>query len=134
MLISVWSSDVCSSDLHPGPSELCCRRDVVIGVVDGEVRLAAVIAPVVDEDRELGPSDLHGRGDVHLDGGGASVDTVGSEPAQRLEGVATVTARDGRSRPQPTTAGDIYLTATVGRSEEHTSELQSLIRISYAVF
>src|SRR3546814_7417555 len=68
---------------HPGPSELCCRRDVVIGVVDGEVRLAAVIAPVVDEDRELGPSDLHGRGD---------------------------------------------------RSEEHTSELQSLMRISYAVF
>src|SRR3546814_7892982 len=63
---------------HPGPSELCCRRDVVIGVVDGEVRLAAVIAPVVDEDRELGPSDLH-------------------------------------------------------RSEEHTSELQSLMRISYAV-
>src|SRR3546814_17766276 len=46
---------------HPGPSELCCRRDVVIGVVDGEVRLAAVLAPVVDEDRELGPSDLHGR-------------------------------------------------------------------------
>src|SRR3546814_2722628 len=27
-----------------------------------------------------------------------------------------------------------YATATVGRSEEHTSELQSLMRISYAVF
>src|SRR3546814_18688399 len=28
----------------------------------------------------------------------------------------------------------IFKTATVGRSEEHTSELQSLMRISYAVF
>src|SRR3546814_1206898 len=81
---------------HPGPSELCCRRDVVIGVVDGEVRLAAVIAPVVDEDRELGPSDLHGRGDVHLDGGGASADPVGSDPDQSLPGVATVTDQHSR--------------------------------------
>src|SRR3546814_5230074 len=31
-------------------------------------------------------------------------------------------------------AGDADLKVTVGRSEEHTSELQSLMRISYAVF
>src|SRR3546814_2296820 len=30
--------------------------------------------------------------------------------------------------------GFVYLTATKERSEEHTSELQSLMRISYAVF
>src|SRR3546814_7955871 len=32
------------------------------------------------------------------------------------------------------TAGFVLLTATLLRSEEHTSELQSLMRISYAVF
>src|SRR3546814_3179734 len=31
-------------------------------------------------------------------------------------------------------AGHIELAAQLGRSEEHTSELQSLMRISYAVF
>src|SRR3546814_14910553 len=35
-----------------------------------------------------------------------------------------------RNQTAPTAA----LTARVGRSEEHTSELQSLMRISYAVF
>src|SRR3546814_8892945 len=36
--------------------------------------------------------------------------------------------RDARTRPRRTAAGEF------GRSEEHTSELQSLMRISYAVF
>src|SRR3546814_6356274 len=31
-------------------------------------------------------------------------------------------------------AGDILTVSELGRSEEHTSELQSLMRISYAVF
>src|SRR3546814_1362147 len=31
-------------------------------------------------------------------------------------------------------AGALLLSAVTGRSEEHTSELQSLMRISYAVF
>src|SRR3546814_7586372 len=31
-------------------------------------------------------------------------------------------------------AGDRHVTGRTGRSEEHTSELQSLMRISYAVF
>src|SRR3546814_1516361 len=32
------------------------------------------------------------------------------------------------------TGADVYGNTTTGRSEEHTSELQSLMRISYAVF
>src|SRR3546814_1433102 len=36
-------------------------------------------------------------------------------------------------RPQ-TANPDCYCTLSYGRSEEHTSELQSLMRISYAVF
>src|SRR3546814_5447989 len=30
--------------------------------------------------------------------------------------------------------GGVFLSLAIGRSEEHTSELQSLMRISYAVF
>src|SRR3546814_11665074 len=47
------------------------------------------------------------------------------------DGHATVTAHDLAN--QGTIRGGAGLTATV-RSEEHTSELQSLMRISYAVF
>src|SRR3546814_9462079 len=50
-------------------------------------------------------------------------------------------AKDGRSRGQRITAGGVRTTKAkvaiavmAGRSEEHTSELQSLMRISYAVF
>src|SRR3546814_13992080 len=35
---------------------------------------------------------------------------------------------------QPQSVDRLILTASGGRSEEHTSELQSLMRISYAVF
>src|SRR3546814_5501196 len=42
-------------------------------------------------------------------------------------------ARDRGGRVQPTFA-DGRLDLRIGRSEEHTSELQSLMRISYAVF
>src|SRR3546814_4159377 len=38
---------------------------------------------------------------------------------------------DARERPAPISAG---MTSAAWRSEEHTSELQSLMRISYAVF
>src|SRR3546814_3395454 len=50
---------------------------------------------------------------------------------ERAAGVAKFAARDGAAsfdRPIPVTR------AGLDRSEEHTSELQSLMRISYAVF
>src|SRR3546814_7259987 len=42
-------------------------------------------------------------------------------------------AQPGRS-PHQATPSDAQSDAQIGRSEEHTSELQSLMRISYAVF
>src|SRR3546814_4920890 len=48
-------------------------------------------------------------------------------------GASALAVRDQRSsRKRP--CGGISCSATVTRSEEHTSELQSLMRISYAVF
>src|SRR3546814_8157364 len=48
----------------------------------------------------------------------------------RRGGVAARGDRDGRGRGSARRPGDLGLP----RSEEHTSELQSLMRISYAVF
>src|SRR3546814_8967310 len=42
--------------------------------------------------------------------------------------------RQGRDRTRSPFEGCFGATAGIGRSEEHTSELQSLMRISYAVF
>src|SRR3546814_8724788 len=58
--------------------------------------------------------------------------TIGSDiydMSQKGGSVTNVTVR-GQSHPNVT---DLPMTR-VGRSEEHTSELQSLMRISYAVF
>src|SRR3546814_4658530 len=62
----------------------------------------------------------------------------GIDPADKLV-IADATGRKGRSRPlceYPKWAkyvgGDVNRASS--RSEEHTSELQSLMRISYAVF
>src|SRR3546814_2304267 len=69
-----------------------------------------------DGDRDLAP--LPGVPDVPADGDG---DHRGDEHRDgRVRQLLGGRHRDGRHRP--------------GRSEEHTSELQSLMRISYAVF
>src|SRR3546814_5207124 len=106
MRISDWSSDVCSSDLHR------------------------------DRDRSQ-PSDRHVH-DVPISGQQLVPDLQG-----RLEsnGCATLDERDGCNVGGFATlicfGDDILLLlglVDLRRSEEHTSELQSLMRISYAVF
>src|SRR3546814_4785711 len=108
MRISDWSSDVCSSDLVERGLHHC------LGVVE-----TALDRDIMDVGGE------HGRHLAALDVGDAArrvehehVDMLA--PRQRVDrrrsGVAAGRADDRE------------------RSEEHTSELQSLMRISYAVF
>src|SRR3546814_3132123 len=107
MRISDWSSDVCSSDLDRLARRFQRRRPFA-GLPDLAVRFAANCPgarPVIDDLR-------HRRGECM-----AAVAQV-LEPGQRL-----------RRRP-----GNGHRVAARLRSEEHTSELQSLMRISYAVF
>src|SRR3546814_2092513 len=113
MRISDWSSDVCSSDLgdavaarrHGGLCDLPERSD--------------------DHDREARRGAAQISADAHR--------TMARTPAQHAPDVGAAAAR--RHRP---TAGDAGAAARKSRrrqrSEEHTSELQSLMRISYAVF
>src|SRR3546814_1510221 len=53
---------------------------------------------------------------------------VGPVTAKRMQALGIETGADLRARDLP------FLQHHFGRSEEHTSELQSLMRISYAVF
>src|SRR3546814_2045920 len=108
MRISDWSSDVCSSDL---------------GAVLG-AGLAAGDGGVDEGDAPL----LAGGGQLarHLGRGGGVVD----------ENAARGHAGEGPLLAQHH-AAQVVVVADAGkhqRSEEHTSELQSLMRISYAVF
>src|SRR3546814_3482833 len=126
MRISDWSSDVCSSDLALDAQLVVAHG---VGLVGGPGR---VLGEVAGGRRAVGAAAAvaFGHGGVEL--------VVGAEEPRHVAleqraGVALVAVRqravDDR-RPQP---GGL-LHAGLGRSEEHTSELQSLMRISSAVF
>src|SRR3546814_2126585 len=110
MRISDWSSDVCSSDLHAAQDQR--QGDVVEHAAVGEQAMVlehhAHVAPV---QRDAPAAHLHqvALGEQHR----AATRALGQ--VDQLE--------------QGALAG-----AGMARSEEHTSELQSLMRISYAVF
>src|SRR3546814_2805387 len=105
MRISDWSSDVCSSDLGW----------VVIGTASDREWLS-LLAVMEREDLKSDPDFM--------------------DLSWRLHNNAAVTeVVSGWSRALPTAEAVARLRAGgVARSEEHTSELQSLLRHSYAVF
>src|SRR3546814_5199220 len=107
MRISDWSSDVCSSDLFS--ATLAGQRD------NGHFAIV----------RRFYRPDYVGR----VPAGGNGKQDI-TRPTQRVDlaledGIETIIVADsGKDRG----------VGVKGRSEEHTSELQSLMRISYAVF
>src|SRR3546814_2152333 len=113
MRISDWSSDVCSSDLQ----NACGARGRGIGVDRDQpfVEVAKFVRVLLG---------LRRREQLRAFGVG------GEHGVERRRGAARRFLRD---------IADARLArhfdaALVGRSEEHTSELQSLMRTSYAVF
>src|SRR3546814_2949735 len=107
MRISDWSSDVCSSDLLQLLAQSALRLRWAAG--DGSV-LRRLYLDGADR-RECRRASWH-----CPRGSGAARGGLACESGPRTGGWST----GGGNRP--------------GRSEEHTSELQSLMRISYAVF
>src|SRR3546814_5514973 len=110
MRISDWSSDVCSSDLVRAGSVIMLY--CIAG--DRNPRLLAVFI-----DRIVGHETMAGLEITERDGIGVMIGAR-SVPDARAAGAA-----------EKEVGG---VAAVAGRSEEHTSELQSLMRISYAVF
>src|SRR3546814_1842658 len=124
MRISDWSSDVCSSDLAAYRQPLGDGMDV--GQHVRFVRQLDQRVAVVARHRH------HAARPVMLERAGQQPDVVRGERAG--DGVAreplVVLAFEGEAN-RPVAVDQ----AAMGRrSEEHTSELQSLMRISYSVF
>src|SRR3546814_7886859 len=131
MRISDWCSDVCSSDLVDGV--------LVVFFLDHRARMDQLFQTA----HQQGASHLKTK-DLQAAGGGSRTTADKRQVEKQQQGKAApqrvVTQRhtcggnhrchvDGHDahRVQPGVV-------TVQRSEEHTSELQSLMRISYAVF
>src|SRR3546814_7303161 len=107
MRISDWSSDVCSSDLPPPDRAAGAAPIVITGTMGAADRMSRSFRwPSACRGTVLLPLDMQ------------AMLAPGDEQA----------ARHDQRRADPRRLGG------EGRSEEHTSELQSLIRISYAVF
>src|SRR3546814_2435663 len=149
MRISDWSSDVCSSDLRRSAAQRSERdRDIRLGAADmrAEARrlqrqLALRNRDAHDDFAETG--DGAGRSDHMLDsksgfrGGGAGdggrrAETSGRSLADR-DGVNASDRASGNPLPglQLDHAAAVKIDEEIERSEEHTSEIQSIMRISY---
>src|SRR3546814_1010738 len=107
MRISDWSSDVCSSDLRSSTHTISARRSC---------------------DRNLSSTPHASVWAVRHDGGWLGVPARALAPRVRSAAGQTHLRNDGARRQ----CGLEF--RQTKRSEEHTSELQSLMRISYAVF
>src|SRR3546814_2119809 len=121
MRISDWSSDVCSSDLRSETktdADRTARADIVAVDVDH-------IVPALLEFAIAGAGDV-----AHFE----------RDLALRAKCGETLTDHRVEAQPRPFHDRRLLERASLkppagdARSEEHTSELQSLMRISYAVF
>src|SRR3546814_10727172 len=121
MRISDWSSDVCSSDLlhRFGSAGLLPDRTLVL------------MLPEEDAEKRAAARD------------GDAFDRFGARDREFHRKVANAFRSYAKQEPDrfrlidaSGAAGDVTprLIDALSRSEEHTSELQSLMRISYAVF
>src|SRR3546814_1814729 len=109
MRISDWSSDVCSSDL----TQLLVTR---LAHIARRPEITSVTRPAAESasERPARYSPEYHRQRIYVDA--ATLAEMANDEVMLSTGTAT------------------SLVVLNGRSEEHTSELQSLMRISYAVF
>src|SRR3546814_7047293 len=114
MRISDWSSDVCSSDLLP------LRKPDVVDVGESDAHRLADGDTFGVGAHDLG-GDANAGSTVDVDHGQGEWNGHVGRPGLVVDGVA-VDCPCSRNWFE------------FNRSEEHTSELQSLMRISYAVF
>src|SRR3546814_7012380 len=124
MRISDWSSDVCSSDLRPPRSTP--PRPHSRSRRNNQRRRAAASNPIPPSISRLAPSRHAGL-------------VPASNPPRAVAFEARWTPEhvrgDGRAEPvlQPNAWSSNLASRNPPRSEEHTSELQSLMRTPYAV-
>src|SRR3546814_3459776 len=131
MRISDWSSDVCSSDLRGDGDRVAGVHAHRVEVLDAAHDDAVVRGVANHLHLELLPAQ-HRLLDQHLVHR-RELEAALDDLLELLDvvGDAAAAAAEGERRPDDGREPDLRLGL---RSEEHTSELQSLMRISYAVF
>src|SRR3546814_6575635 len=118
MRISDWSSDVCSSDLHRQARPRRRQRQLAVAAErEQHDRQAEHQGDDAEDHRQVAGAHAHRRANAVVEGADKKPAADGGDD-QAGEQVAAISTEHGKT----------------SRSEEHTSELQSLMRISYAVF
>src|SRR3546814_6244589 len=128
MRISDWSSDVCSSDLTEFVSEAELVRHRSEDLSSKSVKGIDVNISLVDPMQDAADAFTHFAG-------GASTERDCKQTVRRRALFEHVEISSGKDTSLPGSGRGDYQCRFVSslRSEEHTSELQSLMRISYAV-
>src|SRR3546814_1856230 len=147
MRISDWSSDVCSSDLSsPVARKARCERTSILSalMMTRGAEMQRKVAILVYEDAEVldfsGPFEVFALASALNDDALFDVNIVAQArgSVRAVNGMLVVPNKlyDEVQAPDilVVTGGIGSRQAMRDRSEEHTSELQSLMRISYAVF
>src|SRR3546814_3632873 len=130
MRISDWSSDVCSSDLmehkNKKPREVAARELNTDIVISPQVPPTLLVHAKDDTVDPVHYSEVYAR---ELRNAGVDVTLNIYETGGHAFGVSKQGTDTDRWMDDA-----LEWLKKKGRSEEHTSELQSLMRISYAVF
>src|SRR3546814_3209752 len=130
MRMSYWSSDVCSSDLFIDSIRCSHLLDQARSCNDCKAHIGSLARDETTVAHEPDPDpDI----DLLVD---RVADAIRQAHIQHDVGITfgnPLQCRQHSPGPQAMRCGDTNR-AGHGRSEEHTSELQSLMRISYAVF
>src|SRR3546814_2313751 len=126
MRISDWSSDVCSSDLRATISRAIRAPNIFEAFRPSEGQTTNVEDPCAETNLGDNPNRAAncaalGRPD-------------GFTPLNGGVGVPFIVSGNENLSPEVSDSWTAGIVLTPNRSEEHTSELQSLMRISYAVF
>src|SRR3546814_6022700 len=122
MRISDWSSDVCSSDLACGTKKSFVRTSLAITAISAAVSGGTL--------KHGGRCQRHTT--AHM---GAGWFALMHFPSLRRAKRRRTAGHADRGAGEPgCVLGHQIGRQTFRRSEEHTSEIQSLMRISYAVF
>src|SRR3546814_1579422 len=127
MRISDWSSDVCASDLDAALRGLARH-------LPARAQVGEVLAPQAEQHEEQPEADQGSEQDdrcAHAHHPPGRFSTLGSKPtATRSSRLRVCIGEAGTARRSgPGAKISLELTMVPSRSEEHTSELQSLMRI-----
>src|SRR3546814_6851539 len=134
MRISDWSSDVCSSDLILADR---VGRRTMLAVTAAAIAAFSGFAPQLLGAGEVGEATFMILGFALLGlsfGQSSGALSSNFHPRHRYTGSAFTSDLAWLFGAGFAPMVALWLSSEFGRSEEHTSELQSLMRISYAVF